>query len=301
MIDIGIIGAGTAGMTAAVYALRAGKTALLLELETFGGQIALSPRVENYPGIAEISGEAFATGLLTQAMDLGAEVEMGRAVAIQDGPVHKTIVTEDGSFDCGAVIIATGAKHRHLGIPREEELTGRGVSYCAVCDGAFCKGKRVAVVGGGSSAVQDALFLSAFCEEVTLIHRRDRYRAEERELAQLRARANVRFLPNTVVAVLEGEHLLSGITVHNVKTGEESRLDVEGLFIAVGQVPDNEAYRDVATLDEAGYIVAGEDCATGVPGIYAAGDCRTKTVRQLTTAAADGSVAALAACNWLSK
>lgn len=301
MIDIGIIGAGTAGMTAAVYALRAGKTALLLEQETFGGQIALSPRVENYPGIAEISGEAFATGLLTQAMDLGAEVEMGRVVAIKDGPVHKTIVTEDGSFDCGAVIIATGVKHRHLGIHWEEELTGQGVSYCAVCDGAFYKGKRVAVVGGGSSAVQDAIFLSAFCEKVTLIHRRDRYRAEERELAQLRARANVRFLPDTVVAALEGERLLSGITVHNVKTGEESRLDVEGLFIAVGQVPDNEAYRDVATLDMAGYIVAGEDCATGTPGIYAAGDCRTKTVRQLTTAAADGSVAALAACNWLSK
>ncbi|MDL2234440.1 FAD-dependent oxidoreductase [Ruminococcaceae bacterium OttesenSCG-928-L11] len=299
MTDIVIIGAGTAGLTAAIYALRAGKSALILEQETFGGQIALSPNVENYPGIKAISGSELATALLSQAMDLGAEVELGRATEIRDNGTTKTVVTEDGVYECGAVIIATGARHRHLGVEREEELTGAGVSYCAICDGAFFKGKRTAVVGGGSTAVQDALHLSAYCSEVVLIHRRAEFRAEPRELEKLRGRMNIRILTDAVVTGLTGTPFLTGLELRNVLTGETAQLPVDGLFIAVGQVPDNEAYRQVVRLDDTGYIIADESCETGTPGIYAAGDCRTKTVRQLTTAAADGSIAATAACRWL--
>lgn len=294
--DIVIIGAGTAGMTAAIYAARAGKKVLILENEGIGGQIATSPKVENYPGFAEISGMEFSDRLYEQASALGVELELDRAERIIDNGTSKTVKTEYGEFDCKAVIIATGVKHRHLGIEAEEKYMGRGVSYCAVCDGAFYKGKDVAVVGGGNSAVQSAIMLSNICNKVYLIHRRDEFRCEKKLSDEVRAIKNIELVLDSTVKDLNGEGKLNEIITEN-KNGEIRSINAEGLFVLVGQIPENGVFSDIITLDESGYIAAGEDCKTNVEGVFAAGDCRTKAIRQLTTAAADGSVAALAACN----
>ena len=299
MHDIIIIGAGPAGLTAAVYAERAGKNALIIESENFGGQITFSPKIENYPAMKSISGNEFASYLMEQAIGLGAETEFAKVTAVEEKDNLKTVVTDEGSHSCRAVIIATGLKHRKLGLEREKELTGSGVSYCAVCDGAFYKGKTVAVAGGGNTALSDALFLSSYCEKVYLIHRRDKFRGEDSLAEQLKKRANVQFLLSAEVTALLGENFLSGIKVKEKLSGKTVRLDVEGLFVAVGQVPENEIFKDLIALDDDGYIDAGEDCVTNRPGIFAAGDCRRKSVRQLTTAAADGSVAALGACKYI--
>ena len=296
MNDIIIIGAGTAGLSAAIYARRAGKKALILEALSYGGQIINTPEVENYPGIKNISGFDFATGLYEQAADLGAEIEYVRVTGIEsnaDG--SKTVHTTDGDRECKAVIIATGAKNRPLGIDREEELTGSGVSYCATCDGAFYKKKAVAVNGGGNTAIEDAGFLSNFCSKVYVIHRRDEFRADVHEVEKLKAKENVEFILDSEVTALLGDDELTGIEVTNKKTGEKKELEISGLFIAIGQMPDNTAFASVVDLDEKGYIIGKEDCLTNTPGVFTAGDCRTKAVRQLTTAAADGAVAALAA------
>ncbi|SCY37045.1 thioredoxin reductase (NADPH) [Lachnospiraceae bacterium XPB1003] len=296
MNDIIIIGAGTAGLSAAIYARRAGKKALILEALSYGGQIINTPEVENYPGIKNISGFDFATGLYEQAADLGAEIEYVRVTGIEsnaDG--SKTVHTTDGDRECKAVIIATGAKNRPLGIEREEELTGSGVSYCATCDGAFYKKKSVAVNGGGNTAIEDAGFLSNFCSKVYVIHRRDEFRADVHEVEKLKAKENVEFILDSEVTALLGDDELTGIEVTNKKTGEKKELEISGLFIAIGQMPDNTAFASVVDLDEKGYIIGKEDCLTNTPGVFTAGDCRTKAVRQLTTAAADGAVAALAA------
>jgi len=296
MNDIIIIGAGTAGLSAAIYARRAGKKALILEALSYGGQIINTPEVENYPGIKNISGFDFATGLYEQAAALGAEIEYVRVTGIEsnaDG--SKTVHTTDGDRECKAVIIATGAKNRPLGIDREEELTGSGVSYCATCDGAFYKKKSVAVNGGGNTAIEDAGFLSNFCSKVYVIHRRDEFRADVHEVEKLKAKENVEFILDSEVTALLGDDELTGIEVTNKKTGEKKELEISGLFIAIGQMPDNTAFASVVNLDEKGYIIGKEDCLTNTPGVFTAGDCRTKAVRQLTTAAADGAVAALAA------
>ncbi len=298
MKDIIIIGAGPAGLTAAIYALRAGKSVLVLEKELFGGQITYSPSVENYPGYKQISGNEFAENLIDQATSLGAEIELAEVVQILEGPV-KTVITDGGRYECRSVIIASGSRHRHLGLPREEELVGAGVSYCAVCDGAFFKGKTVAVAGGGDAALQDAIFLSDRCQHVSIIHRRDTFRGEARLEAILRSRGNVEFVMDSVIESLEGDKKLSGITVRNKKTGEERKLPLDGLFVAVGQEPQNAPFADIVALDVSGYADAGEDCATKVPGIFVAGDCRRKSVRQLTTAVGDGAVAGLAAVNYI--
>lgn len=298
MKDIVIIGAGPAGLTAAIYALRAGKSVLVLEKELFGGQITYSPSVENYPGYKQISGNEFAENLIEQATSLGAEIELAEAVQILDGSV-KTVITDSGRYECKSIIIAAGSRHRHLGLPHEDELVGAGVSYCAVCDGAFFKGKTVAVAGGGDAALQDAIFLSDRCRHVYIIHRRDTFRGEARLEAILRSRGNVEFVMNTVIEALEGEGKLSGITVRNKQTGEQKQIPLDGLFIAVGQEPQNTPFSDLVSLDASGYANAGEDCATAVPGIFVAGDCRKKSVRQLTTAVGDGAVAGLAAVNYV--
>ncbi len=298
MKDIIIIGAGPAGLTAAIYALRAGKSVLVLEKELFGGQITYSPSVENYPGYKQISGNEFAENLIDQATSLGAEIELAEVVQILDGPV-KTVITDSSRYECRSVIIASGSRHRHLGLPREEELVGAGVSYCAVCDGAFFKGKTVAVAGGGDAALQDAIFLSDRCQHVSIIHRRDTFRGEARLESILRSRGNVEFVMDSVIESLEGDKKLSGITVRNKKTGEERKLPLDGLFVAVGQEPQNAPFADIVALDASGYADAGEDCATKVPGIFVAGDCRRKSVRQLTTAVGDGAVAGLAAVNYI--
>ena len=299
MYDIVIIGAGTAGLTAAVYGARAGKSVLVVEAENFGGQITASPRVENYPGIASISGNEFAANLLDQALGLGVQAELERVIGVTCEQGHKLVITEENAYPCLSVIVAAGVKHRTLGLAREAELTGEGVSYCAVCDGAFFKGRDVAVVGGGSTAVSDALFLSEYCRRVTLIHRREQFRAEEALVRQLRLRKNVDFLLDSRVTALQGGSSLEGVRVENLRAQEERFLAVEGLFVAVGQVPDSSAFAELLDLDADGYLIAGEDCRTSCEGIFAAGDCRTKQVRQLATAAGDGAVAGMAAVQYI--
>ena len=299
LYDILIIGGGPAGLTAAIYARRAGKRVLVLEKNAFGGQITWSPRVENFPGFVSISGAELGDKLLEQAMEQGCEVELDEAVSVRlELGGTKTVVCESGAvFQGRALIIAVGARPRMLGVAREEELVGNGVCYCAVCDGAFYKGKAVAVCGGGNSALQDALLLSEKCSRVTLIHRRDSFRGEQKLVEALAARENVDFLLNATVTALLGDGELAGVAVE--QNGVRRELPVSGLFVAVGHTPENGLYAGLMELDKAGYAASGEDCLTKTAGVFAAGDCRAKQVRQLTTAAADGAVAALAACRWL--
>ena len=299
LYDILIIGGGPAGLTAATYARRAGKSVLVIEKNAFGGQITWSPKVENFPGFVSISGAALGDRFLEQAMEQGAEVELDEAVAVSvDADGVKTVRCESGAeFQGRALIAAVGARPRMLGVAREEELIGNGVCYCAVCDGAFFAGQDVAVCGGGNAALQDALLLSEKCRHVTLIHRRDSFRGEQKLVEALEARENVEFVLNAKVTELLGEDELTGIAVE--QDGRRRELSVTGLFVAIGHAPDNSVFSSLFALDRAGYADAGEDCLTATPGVFVAGDCRTKSVRQLTTAAADGSVAALAACHWL--
>lgn len=301
MYDIGIIGGGTAGLTAAIYGQRAGKTTIVVESAAYGGQIASSPNVENYPGIASISGSEYAMNLMNQAAALGAELKMEQVTGIREEDGHKVLVTSGGDIACRTVIVATGMVHRHLGLPKEEKLTGAGVSYCATCDGAFFRGRDVAVVGGGSTALQDADFLANFCRTVYLIHRRDEFRGEISLVEMVKKRENVTFVLSSVVKEILGENAVEGLKLLDKKTGKESSLDVSGVFIAVGQIPKNDLFADVIRLDGDGFILAAEDCMTSRPGVFAAGDCRTKEVRQLTTAAADGTVAAMAALTYLNR
>ena len=299
MYDIGIIGGGTTGMTAAIYGQRAGKKTIIIEGGVFGGQITSSPNVENYPGIASVSGSEFSMNLLDQAVKLGAETAMEQVTGIRDEGSVKVIETAGKEYPCRSVILATGVTHRHLGVPNEERLTGAGVSYCATCDGMFFRGRDVAVVGGGSTALQDAEFLSNYCRKVYLIHRRDEFRGEDSIVKRLESKENVEFILSATVRDIIGDQAVERLIVNSKKTGKEFKLDVSGVFIAVGQIPKNEIFADVVKLDADGFILAAEDCITSRPGIFAAGDCRTKEVRQLTTAAADGAVAALAACRYI--
>lgn len=297
MYDILIVGGGVAGLTAAIYASRAGRTALVLEGMGLGGQIAASHLVENYPGVASISGSDLADALSAQAKALGAEVKYGQVTAVEKTEAGFRLTAGKQDFAGRALILCTGTKHRKLGVENEDSYVGRGVSYCATCDGAFFRGKAVAVVGGGDSALQSALFLSQLCSSVTLIHRREEFRARKANVDAAHARENISFLLSSQVTALQGESRLTGVTVR--RDGAEQTLTVDGLFIEVGQSPDNGVFSALAELDEAGYFAAGEDCRAKTPGVFVAGDCRAKALRQLTTAAADGSVAATAACQWL--
>lgn len=299
MTDIIIVGAGTAGLSAAIYGVRAGKSVIVFESEVYGGQIVNTPEIENYPGIKNISGYEFATNLYEQATSLGAEVKFEKVIGIEEAGAEKTVVTDQGSYPCRSVILATGAKNRPLGVAREVELTGAGVSYCATCDGAFFRNQDVAVNGGGNTALEDALYLSNFCSKVYLIHRRDAFRGEEKQVQALKNKPNVEFVLNATIKELLGEDRLSGVVVVDKLTGNEKEIPVNGLFVAIGQIPENTAFAAQVTLDDKGYISAQEDCKTKSNGIFVAGDCRTKTVRQLATAASDGAIAALAACEYL--
>ena len=302
MYDIIIIGSGPAGLTAAIYALRADKSVLVLEKETFGGQITLSPHVENCPGFPHISGSELGEKLLEQAMGLGAEIDMGEVTGIRRQGETCILSTAEGSeFAARAVIIATGSRHRPLGVAREEEFIGHGISYCAVCDGAFYAGREIAVIGGGNSALQEAVMLADICKKVTVVQNLGVLTGEKRLADKLYAKDNVSFIYNTVVTALEGNTELSAITLHNTETGKDSRLALDGAFVCIGQIPENEAFREHVSLNDYGYIEAGEDCLTRDPAIFVAGDCRTKRVRQITTATADGAVAAIAACRYLDK
>lgn len=299
MFDIIVIGSGCAGMTAALYALRAGRTVLLLENNGIGGQIASSPKVENFPSVKQISGSEFSDNLFEQVNALGVEFSFEEARAIEDKGSIKVVKTDDGEHECKAVIIATGLKHRTLPVPRAEEMLGRGVSYCAVCDGIFHKGKDVAVVGGGNTALQDAVYLSQYCGKVYLIHRRDTFRADNSNIKMLQGKTNIELVLDSVATELVGDDFVSGIKVKNVKTEEERELSVSGVFSAVGKIPQSEIFKGTIELDESGYIIADETCRTSKAGIFAAGDCRTKEIRQLTTAASDGAVAAIEASKYI--
>ena len=299
MYDIIIIGAGPAGLTAALYALRADKKVMVLEKETFGGQITYSPKIENYPTIMQISGNEFAEKMLDQVISHGASIELACAEKIDAIDGGYSVQTDNGAFEGKTVIIAAGSKHRQLGLDRENEFVGEGVSYCAVCDGAFFAGKEVAVIGGGNTALQEAVMLSEYCTKVTVIQNLGYMTGEGRLLASLEKRDNVEFIYNSVVVELRGNDKLKGILIKNTEDEKMSLLKLDGIFVAIGQQPENTPFSDVAKLNDWGYIDAGEDCVTGTPGIFVAGDCRSKSIRQVTTAAADGAVAALAACRYI--
>ena len=301
MHDIIIVGAGTAGLSAAIYGLRAGKSVLVLEQASYGGQIINTPEIENYPAIQKISGFEFATNLYNQAKNLGAEFAFEKVEGIEDKGQFKEVKTKDKSYEGKTVILATGAKNRSLGVEKEEELVGKGISYGATCDGMFYRGKVVAVNGGGNTAVEDATFLSDYVQKVYVIHRRDEFRADKAEVDRLVAKPNVELVLNSTVKRLESDASgLTGVVVAN-KDGEERTLKVDGLFVAIGQAPDNQAFSDLVELDGKGYISAGESTLTKTPGIFTAGDCRTKAIRQLATAASDGAVAGLAAVSYINE
>ena len=299
MYDIIIIGAGPAGLTAAIYARRASKSVLVLEALSYGGQIINTPDIENYPAAMHISGYDFATKVYEQAQELGAEFVFEKAVGIKDNGDTKEVITDDNTYTAKAIIIATGSENRKLGVENEDKLVGRGISYCATCDGAFYRGKKVAVVGGGNTALEDALYLADLAETVYLIHRRDAFRGDESTVNALKERNNVKFIYNSNVTKLIAEKRLTAIEVTDKNTNEVTTIELNGLFVAVGRIPENQNFAQLIKLDDSGYVSAGEDCITNVPGIYAAGDNRTKSVRQLVTAAADGAVAATEAVRFV--
>ena len=300
MYDIIVVGAGPAGLTAALYGLRADKRVLVIEKESFGGQITFSPKVENYPGFMQMSGNEFAEKLLDQVTEHGADIELCEVVGIDDKGEYKTVNTDHGSFDGKTVIIATGCKHRHLGVEGEDELIGEGISFCAVCDGAFYAGRKVGVVGGGNSALVEAMMLSEICSELVIIQNLPTLTGEAKMVRALEAKPNVRIIYNTVVTGFDTENgALTGVKLHNTADNTEFTEAVDGLFIAIGHAPENKPFESVTALNDYGYIIADERCLTDTAGIFVAGDCRTKAVRQITTATADGAVAALAACRYI--
>ncbi|MDY6368072.1 MAG: thioredoxin-disulfide reductase [Clostridia bacterium] len=298
MYDVVVVGAGPAGLTAAIYVRRAAKSVLVLEAKSYGGQIINTPEIENYPAAAHISGFDLATKMYEQAKEFGAEIVFDKAVEVVSEKNVKKVITQNGEYECKAVILATGSENRKLGVEGEDELIGRGISYCATCDGAFYRKKTVAVVGGGNTALEDALYLADIAEKVYLIHRRDAFRGEESTVKKLKEKPNVEFVLNSKVVSLNADKRLTSITVKN-NDGVERELEVKGLFVAVGRIPENQNFGKVVNLDEAGYVVAGEDCKTNAKGIFVAGDNRVKNVRQLVTATSDGAVAATQAVNYI--
>ena len=302
MHDIIIVGGGPAGLTAAVYGLRAGKSVLVIEKNGFGGQIAYSPKVENIPGTLQISGAEFADKLTEQVMALGADVELENVVSVEPGDVM-TVRTEEGSaFEGKSVILAVGVKHRMLGLAGEEELIGNGISFCAVCDGAFYAGQDVAMIGGGNSALQEALLLAVVCKSVTVVQNLAFFTGEQKLADALSQKDNVKVIFSTVVSEYETENgKLVGLKLHNDATGENSAIKVDGAFLAVGLMPENEPFAALETLNDWGYFDTDEACATKTPGVFVAGDCRSKRIRQVVTASADGAIAAMAACHYIDR
>ena len=299
MYDIIIIGAGPAGLTAAIYATRARKKVLVLEAESYGGQIINTLNIENYPAAPHINGFDFATNCYNQALELGAEIKIEKAINIIDGDIKK-VITKDNEYKCKSIIIATGCGIRKLGIDREDELLGKGISYCATCDGAFFKNKDVAVVGGGNTALEDALYLSDIVKKVYVIHRRDTFRGEDKSIEDLKEKSNVEFIYNSNVTKLIGSDYLEGIEVTD-KDSNTRKLDVSALFVAIGRIPENANFSMIINVDSTGYIKALEDCKTNVDGIFVAGDARVKTLRQLVTATSDGAIAATNAIKYINR
>ena len=291
MYDIIIIGAGPAGLTAALYARRANKKVLVLEAKSYGGQIVNANKVENYPGIANISGFDLATNMYNQVKELETEIKFETALHIDK---DKNVTTNEGTYQAKSIILATGAENRKLNIPKEEDFIGKGISYCATCDGNFYKNKIVAVVGGGNTALEDAIYLSDIAKKVYLIHRRDEFRGEVRYANELKNKDNVTLILNSQITKLIGENLLKEIEVTN-NNGEVQNIEIDGLFIAVGQSPKNEIFANLINITKSGYIESEDGVHTNIDGIYVAGDTRVKTLRQLTTAVSDGAIAATTA------
>ena len=298
MYDIIIIGGGPAGLTAALYALRANKKVLVAEKATFGGQITYSPKVENIPGFLSVTGNEYAEKLVEQVIAQGAEVEFCEVTEVKNGEI-KTVVTDSGEFEAKAVVIATGAKHRLLGLEKEEQFIGEGISFCAVCDGAFYRDKTVAVIGGGNSALQEALLLAELAKKVYIIQNLDFLTGEEMLQKQIENKNNIEVILGATVDSLFGDTEFKGIVIANQSDGSKSEITLDGMFVAIGLIPQNDIFSDLITLDERGYADSNEACLTATEGVFVAGDCRKKEVRQLTTAMADGATAALAACKFI--
>ena len=303
MHDVIVVGGGPAGMTAALYALRNGKSALVIEKQGFGGQITHSPKVENYPGTLQMSGNEFADRMLEQILAQGAEIELEKAVAVEDAGDHKVVTTEEGGrYEGRAVVLATGVKHRMLGLEGEDALVGEGISFCAVCDGDFYSDQTVCVAGGGNSALQEAILLAEKCREVVILQDLPALTGEQKLQDVLAARANVRAICNTKInRLLTADGALAGVEIEDRTTGERREIACDGLFVAIGLIPENGPFAALAQLNDWGYFDSDERCLTRTPGVYVAGDCRAKGVRQLTTAVADGATAALAACRYINQ
>ena len=299
MYDTIIIGAGPAGLTAAIYLKRASKKVLVLEALNYGGQIINTLDIENYPVEEHISGFDFATKIYNQAKNLGAEIKFEKAVEIIDGN-PKIVKTDKNNYEGKTVIIATGSENRKLGLEREEDLVGSGISYCATCDGAFYKDKIVAVVGGGNTALEDALYLTDVAKKVYLIHRRDSFRAENATVDILKERNNIEFVYNSNVTKLNGDDHLESIEVTD-NDGNQKEIEIDGLFVAVGRIPETENFAKIIDVDKSGFIIASEDCHTNIDGIYVAGDTRVKNVRQLVTATSDGAISATEAIKYINE
>lgn len=298
MYDIIIVGAGPAGLTAAIYAKRASKRVLVLEARNYGGQIINTLDIENYPANEHISGFDFATNLYNQAKNLGTEIIFEKVIQINNKENEKEVITTKNKYITKAIILATGSENRKLGLQNENELVGKGVSYCATCDGAFYKNKCVAVVGGGNTALEDALYLSDIANKVYLIHRRSEFRGEEVTVNNLKEKENIEFIYNSNITKLNANEKLESIEITN-SNGTTRTIQIDGLFIAIGRIPENENFSKLIKLDDNGYIVASENCHTNISGIFVAGDNRTKEVRQLVTATSDGAIAAMEAIKYI--
>ena len=300
MYDVIVVGGGPAGMTAALYAQRNGKSALVIEKNGFGGQITHSPKVENYPGTLSMSGNEFADKTLEQILAQGAEIEIDCVTGIKDMGEYKIVETEEGSFEGKTVVIATGVKHRMLGLEGAEDMVGEGISCCAVCDGDFYAGKTVAVAGGGNSALQEAILLAEKCKEVIMLQDLPKFTGEAKLQEVLFARDNVRAMTEVKInrLITEGSEL-RGLEIESRRDGHSQEISCDGLFVAIGLIPENEPFKELAELNNYGYFDSDEQCLTKTPGIFVAGDCRSKFVRQVTTAVADGATAALAACRYI--
>ena len=299
MYDIIIIGAGPAGMTAALYAKQARKNILVLEKEIYGGQILKADKVKNYPGFKEISGYEFSNNLYNQLTDLGVEIKFEEVIEIISKENTKEVTTKKGNYTAKSVIIATGAKNRKLNLNNEDKLIGKGISYCTTCDGMFFKDKEVAIYGGGNSAIDGALYLSDICKKVYLIYRQKDFKNDNENINKLKSTENIQCIFNTNITDLLGDNKLESLTLKEDE--KQYNLDVDGLFIEIGYIPVSEICKNIIDTDSKGYIIASEDCKTNIDGIFAAGDIRIKDVRQLTTACSDGTTAALNACKYLAK
>lgn len=299
MIDIIIIGAGFAGLTAAIYAKRSGLNILVIEKGIYGGQVSITNDIENYPAIEKITGPELSTRLYNHAVNIGIDIKFETVTEINLKDNIKTIKTNLNEYKCLSVIIANGVTRRKLECEGENRLTGHGVSYCATCDAAFYKNKQTAIVGGGNTALEDALFLSNNCSKVFLIHRRDTFRGEKVLIDAVKNKKNIEILYNTIVEKINGDKTVESIEINDIKNNIKKTLNLDGIFIAIGLKPENDVFKEQINLDNSGYIISDESCKTNINGVFVAGDTRTKLLRQIITAASDGAISAFQASNYI--